>query len=258
MNSLELVGLHKAYPGSPPVLEGVDLSIAAGSILGLLGLNGSGKTTSLRILMGLTAKDRGEILLSGERINPTHAEHKKRFGAVLDEPLYFDWLSPRDYLVLSGRLRGMDRRTAAMRTDDLLGFFDLADVRHQPIRTFSTGMKKKVSLAGAIMHRPDVLVLDEPFEGIDPVAARDIRHTLQFMASRGAIVLVTSHILDAVERLCTDIAVLHEGRIVLRCPAGKLRDMALHRTETAGGHLERVFFELVSPERRKSPPSFLS
>lgn len=258
MNALEIVNLEKSYPGTGQVLRGVTLPVPEGSIMALLGLNGSGKTTTLRVVMGLAPFQHGSIALFGAGIDPRAAAHRNLLGAVLDEPLYFDWLSPRDFLVLNGRLRGLDRRTAAERTEEILVFFDLHSRRHEPIRTLSTGMKKKVSLAAAVLHRPRLLVLDEPFEGIDPLAARDIRETLQVMSSRGTTVLVTSHILDTVERLCTDIAVLHDGRIALQCGAEELRPRAASLERTGGGDLEAVFLELVSTSARKIPPEFLS
>lgn len=259
MNALELRGIHKAYPGSAPILRGVDLAIPEGTITALLGLNGSGKTTTIRILLGLTPAGSGSVAVLGTVVDPIAPEHKAMIGAVLDEPLFFDRLSPRDYLFFVGRLRGLTKRTTVERIDELFALFDLEDARYEPIRTFSTGMKKKVSLAAAIIHRPSILVLDEPFEGIDPMAARDIRETLRMFASRGAAVLVTSHILDTVERVCTHLAVLHQGRIVLHADATTVGDMAAALAGAAGdGVVERVFLSLVSTGAPKEPPAFLS
>ncbi len=258
MNILDIADLRKSYPGGSEVLKCVDLHIPRGSITALLGLNGSGKSTIIRILLGLTKADTGVFRLSGKEFHPGDWRHKASLGAVLDEPLYFDMLTAREYLVLSAGLRGVDTKTAFRRTHELLPFLGLDSARDLQIRTFSTGMKKKISLAAAIIHRPPLLLLDEPFEGIDPLAARDIHEALTVMAASGCGVLVTSHILGVVDKVCRDIAVLHEGRIVFHSSAEDLRhtvDAVSHSAHE--GPLERAFLSLVSGTVRKNPPEFL-
>lgn len=256
MNALEIAGLVKSYAGGPRVLDGVTLALPEGTITALLGLNGSGKTTTIRVMLGLTSSEAGAITVLGVSVDPFSPAHKQHIGAVLDEPLYFDWLSARESIRLHARMRNLPERVAAERTAELLEFLNLADVQHDPIRTFSTGMKKKVSVATAIIHRPPILILDEPFEGIDPLAADDILQTLQLMASRGTAILVTSHIFDTVQRLCTRVEILHNGRIVLSCPTSEIAALAQGGGEPGG--LAEVFFALVSPGRKHRPPRFLS
>jgi len=256
MNALEISDLVKSYAGGPRVLDGVTLSLQEGTITALLGLNGSGKTTTLRATLGLTSLERGTIAVLGKRIDPFSPQHKQHIGAVLDEPLYFDWLSGRESIRLHARMRGLPERIAAERTAELLEFLNLADVQHEPIKTYSTGMKKKVSLATAIIHRPPILILDEPFEGIDPLAADDILQTLQLMASQGTGILVTSHIFETVERLCSRVEILHNGKIELSCPTSEIMARATGTGEAGG--LAGVFFELVSPGRQHRPPRFLT
>ena len=251
-----MTGFVKSYPGGLRVLDGVSLILPEGGITALLGLNGSGKTTTLRAMLGLTSLEAGTLKVLGRDVDPISSKHRGFFGVVLDEPLYFDWLSARESIRLHARMRKMQERIAAERTEELLEFMGLSEVRHEPIHTYSTGMKKKVSLATAIIHRPPILILDEPFEGIDPLAANDILTTLQLMASKGTAVLITSHILDTVQKLCNHIEILHGGKIVLSCPTAEIAARTVHLGDANG--IAGAFFELVSTARQHPPPKFLT
>jgi ABC-2 type transport system ATP-binding protein len=255
---LEIKGLAKAFESGTTVLDSLDLSVQAGAIYGFLGLNGAGKTTSIRIIAGLLRADTGSVDLFGAPWTGIDPAVKSRLGFVLDEPLYFDWLSAREYLEWNGRMYGLSAHESRTRTAELLVFLDLPETDTQQIKTFSTGMKKKTSLAAAIIHKPSLVILDEPFEGIDPLAARDIRDTLKLMASKGSTVLITSHILDTVERLCSHIGILHNGRMILECRMDEYRDHAeqmLRHSETES--LMDLFVGLVGDRTRKSPPSYV-
>jgi ABC-2 type transport system ATP-binding protein len=255
---VEIDALKKEFESGAPVLDGLTLTIGAGSIYGFLGLNGAGKTTTIRILAGLLRPDSGTVRLFGQPWDGTDPLIKSRLGFILDEPLYFDWLSAREYLEWNGRMYGLPPAESTARSAELLEFLDLPRDANRHIATFSTGMKKKVSLAAAIIHNPALLVLDEPFEGIDPVAARDIRDALTLMTSRGATVLVTSHILDTVERLCTHIGILHGGAMILQCGMHEYREKAqqlLQHTET--GSLMDLFVELVGERKKKATLSYV-
>lgn len=257
MTALAVDGLVKAYPGTSRILDGVSFDLPEGSITALLGLNGCGKTTTIKAILGLTSLESGTISILGTRVTPSSSEYKRHIGAVLDDPLYFDWLSARDSIRLHARLRRLPERVAAERTAELLDFFSLADVQHEPIRTYSSGMKKKVSVATAVIHRPSILILDEPFEGIDPLAADDILVMLRLMATGGTAILITSHIFDTVQRLCSRFEILHGGKISLSCSAEEISARAMHLGEATG--LSEVFFDLVSPGRQhRPPPSFLT
>ncbi len=256
MNALEIDRLVKSYPGGTRVLDGVSFVLPTGSITALLGLNGSGKTTTIKAILGLTSLESGSIRVLGTKVEPSSTDYKRHIGAVLDEPLYFDWLSARESLRLHARLRNLPERVAAERTAELLEFLSLADVQHEPIKTYSTGMKKKVSVATAVIHRPPILILDEPFEGVDPLAADDILQTLQLMASKGTAILITSHIFETVQRLCSRFEILHGGTISLSCSAEEMSARAAHLGESTG--LSDVFFDLVSPGRQHRPPRFLT
>src|SRR5262249_13839478 len=161
------------------------------------------------------------------KIREHDSSYKREIGFVLDEPLYFEWMSAQEYLRFVGTMFELPPVDIELRVKELLDFFDLADKTDSPIETFSTGMKKKVSLAAAIIHKPRLIVLDEPLEGVDAVAASAIKESLALMASRGATVLITSHVLDTIERFCTEVAVIHLGKILFQCKTAEIRSKAV-------------------------------
>lgn len=255
---LEIEGLTKTYSGGQHVLKGVSLRVDEGSVTGFIGLNGAGKTTTIRIIAGLLAADSGSVTISGRTIHARDSEYKREIGFVLDEPLYFDWMEPLEYLDFVGVMYGLSPRDASCRSEELLDFFDLAGKRGDLIRTFSTGMKKKVSLAAAVIHKPRMLILDEPFEGIDALAASSIKEALTMMVERGMTVMITSHALATIEKLCSHIAVIHHGKVIVQGRTADVKRRARH-----GGQgiveeqtLEELFIDLVSPRTRKKPLSY--
>jgi ABC-2 type transport system ATP-binding protein len=255
---LEIDRLTKSYPGGQPALQGVTLRVDEESVTGFIGLNGAGKTTTIRIIAGLLAADSGTITVCGKPMHPGDPEYKRELGFVLDEPLYFDWMDPREYLRFVGVMYGLNPREADRRCGELLEFFDLADKRGELIRTFSTGMKKKVSLAAAVIHKPRLLILDEPFEGIDALAASSIKEALAMMVERGMTVMITSHVLATIEKLCTHIAVIHHGKVILQGRTADVKRRARSRAhgDTGEQTLEELFIDLVSPRTRKKPLSY--
>jgi ABC-2 type transport system ATP-binding protein len=258
VSMLDIDQITKAYPGRPKVLQGLSLRVEEGSVTGFIGLNGAGKTTTIRIIAGLLSPDSGTVSISGSPVKQTDTEYKRHLGFVLDEPLYFDWMEPGDYLRFVGLMYGLSAREAGERSDELLEFFDLAEKRGEIIRTFSTGMKKKISLAAAVIHKPRLLILDEPFEGIDALAANSIKEALVMMVNRGMTVMITSHVLATVEKLSTHIAVVHHGKVILQGKTAEVKRRA--RTHTQGDAeeqtLEELFIDLVSPRVHKKPLSF--
>ncbi len=170
---LEIEHITKIYPGGQQVLKGVSLRVDEGSVNGFIGLNGAGKTTTIRIIAGLLAADSGSVMVSGRKIQQSDPEYKRNLGFVLDEPLYFDWMEPVEYLRFVGLMYGLSPREAQHRSERAARVLRSLRTRHGDlIRTFSTGMKKKISLAAAVIHKPRMLILDEPFEGIDVLAAQ--------------------------------------------------------------------------------------
>jgi ABC-2 type transport system ATP-binding protein len=247
-NVIELVNLRKRYGDGPPVLDGLSLAVGAGRIFGFIGLNGAGKTTTIRVLAGLASADEGEALLFGEKVVPGGDRSRRScsgVGYVLDEPMYFEWMGAREYLRFVAGMHELPEGVAAERIDEILAVFGLDGTRSLPISAFSTGMKKKVSLAAAVIHHPGLLVLDEPFDGLDAVVAHSIKGILRQMADGGATVFVTSHAMETVERLCDEIAVIHRGRIAMRCETKDVRAKALEVLGSSSS-LEELFVGLVA------------
>jgi len=233
--SIETRALTKIYH-QRPVVDRLDLRVEAGSFYGFLGPNGAGKSTTIKMLTGLIAPDGGEARLLGQRLDRKPLDIKRRIGVVPEDLGLFESLTAREYLVFVGRMYRMPRATALQRSDELLEWLGLADTGKTLVMEFSHGMKKKLSLAAALIHDPELIFLDEPFEGIDAIAARTIRGVLGRLVERGATIFLTSHILEIVEKLCTHVGIIHEGRLVEQ---GTLQ-------EVAGVHgLEEVFVARV-------------
>ena len=258
MNILEIEGLEKTYESGHKALDGLSLAVRKGTIFGFLGLNGAGKTTTIRILAGLNSKDAGAVKLFGKEIDEHDYDHKQNIGFVLDGPLYFDWMSAGEYLRFVGTMYDLSTNDIEQRANELLEFFDLTAKGDDLIESFSTGMKKKVSLAAAIIHKPQLIVLDEPLEGIDALAASTIKESLKMMADGGTTIFITSHVLDTVEKLCDEIAIIHQGKVLLQCMTSEIRSRAKGslRNETYAS-LEELFVDLVSDKVKKKHLSWL-
>lgn len=255
---VEIENLVKTYESGHAALAGLSLKVRQGTIFGFLGLNGAGKTTTIRILAGLSSKDSGTVRMFGNEISPHDHEMKKSVGFVLDEPLYFDWMSAGEYLRFVGTMYELDGNDVEQRTAELLDFFDLWEKGEDPIDTFSTGMKKKISLAAAIIHNPRLIVLDEPLEGIDALAASSIKESLQMMAQRGTTIFITSHVLDTVEKLCDEIAIIHQGKVQLQCLTSDIRSRVKGElANSTYASLEELFVDLVSDKIKKKHLSWL-
>ncbi len=258
MNILQLDGLVKTYETGHRALDHLTFAVPEGSIFGFIGLNGAGKTTTIRILAGLSKPDEGVVQVFGEDLMHGGSSYKRSVGFVLDEPLYFEWMSAGDYVRFVGIMYGLSDAESESRTKELLEFFDLTSKADDPIGTFSTGMKKKISLAAAIIHKPRLIVLDEPLEGIDALAARSIKDTLTLMAGRGSTIFITSHVLDTVEKFCTDVAIVHHGHIILQCRTSEIRKKAREalKNDTVDS-LEELFVELVGDKAKTKHLSYL-
>lgn len=222
--------------GDTLALNQLTLDVPVGSCFGLVGPNGSGKSTTLRSVIGLVRVDGGTIEVCGHDIGSDLQRARTMMGVVLDPLQLFERLTAREFLATMGELRGLDRELAAERGDELLATLQLADDADRQIAGYSHGMRKKTSLAAALLHRPRLLLLDEPFEGVDPVSARTMRSMLDRFRSGGGTVVFSSHVMDLVERLCDQIGVIHEGRVVA---AGRTDDLR------NGRRLEDVFIDVV-------------
>ncbi|MBT9331295.1 ABC transporter ATP-binding protein [Acidipila sp. 4G-K13] len=192
----------------------VMLSVAPRQFFGFLGPNGAGKSTTIKMLTGLLAPTAGEIRILDHDLAADPLEVKRQIGVVPEGMALFGRLTASEYLRFVGRMYGLDKSTTALRTEELLEFMNLANEPKKLITDFSHGMQKKLALAAAVIHGPKVLFLDEPFEGVDAIAAGTLKSMLQGMIHRGATIFLTSHVLEIVERLCSHVAIIHQGRIV--------------------------------------------
>jgi ABC-2 type transport system ATP-binding protein len=233
--ALALRGLVKRFDGVYAV-AGVDLDVPAGSFFGLLGPNGAGKTTTLSMAVGLLRPDHGRAYVLGHDVWADPVEAKRRLGVLPDGVRMFDRLSGPELLAYTGLLRGMDPAEVDTRARELLDVFGLADAGRTLVVDYSAGMKKKIGLACALLHAPRVLVLDEPFEAVDPVSGSLIRDILNRYVDGGGTVIFSSHVMEVVEKLCSHVAIMAAGGIKL---VGTLAEVR------GGRDLEDVFVEVV-------------
>ncbi|MFJ6278439.1 ABC transporter ATP-binding protein [Arthrobacter subterraneus] len=233
--ALALRGLAKRF-GDRIAVNGIDLDVPTGSFYGLVGPNGAGKTTTLSMATGLLRPDYGQIWVHGVDVWRAPLEAKKLMGILPDGVRLFDRLTGEQLVTYAGLLRGMDREEVAVRVSDLLEALDLVEDAGTLVVDYSAGMTKKIALASALVHAPRLLVLDEPFESVDPVSAANIRDILATYASGGGTVIVSSHVMDLVQRMCDHVAVIAAGTVLA---AGTVDDVRGDAT------LEDRFVELV-------------
>lgn len=205
--------LSKSYEGKP-ALVGLDLRVEPGEILGFLGPNGAGKSTTVKILTGLLVPDSGAASVAGFDVRKEPLEAKRRLGYVPEQPVIYDSLTADEYLDVIGCLYHLGAEASLARRSELLELFGLGDVRHQRLTEFSKGMRQKVVIAAALLHRPDVLILDEPLDGLDANTALVMKELLRRLAQQGKTIMFSSHILEVVERVCTRIVIIDKGRLV--------------------------------------------
>lgn len=221
------------------VLDDVSFEVRAGQVLGYLGPNGSGKSTTVKILTGLLAPSAGAVLLDGRDVQADLVSYRRRLGYVPEEPHLYPFLSGREYLEFIGRLRELPEPLLTRKIEALLELFGLGDAAEQMVSGYSKGMRQKTLISAALLHDPDILILDEPESGLDVTASLVLRHLIQTLADWGKAILYSSHMLDAVEKVCGTVAILHEGRIVAHDAVQRLRELQ------ASPSLERVFAQLV-------------
>lgn len=238
--AIAVAELRKVYGGKAAV-DGLTLTVPRGCFFGFLGPNGAGKTTTIRMLMGLAPPTSGEISILGIPMPEKALDIKKRIGLVPDESLLFDHLTGAEYIEFVGRMYAIPRDIARVRARELLELFQLAPAGKKLIGEYSKGMRKRVAMAAALVHRPDLYLMDEPFEGVDAVGARLMKDLLLEQVRQGATVFLTSHVLEVVERLCDRVAIINEGRLIVNDTMLALRSGA----ET----LEDIFVRVVGAER---------
>jgi ABC-2 type transport system ATP-binding protein len=204
-------------------VDHLDLAVEPGQFFGFLGPNGAGKSTTIKMLTGLLAPSSGSIQILGQDLFNNPVEVKRHIGVVPEGMALFGKLTASEYLTFVGRMYGLDKATTAQRSSELLEFMGLANEPKKLIADYSHGMGKKLALAAAVIHGPKLLFLDEPFEGVDAIAANTLKNMLQSMIARGATIFLTSHVLEIVERLCSHIAIIHKGHIVANGSLDELR-----------------------------------
>jgi ABC-2 type transport system ATP-binding protein len=241
--AVEISSLVKTYAGVRAV-DDLSLSIPQSCFFGFLGPNGAGKTTTIKMLMGLSQPDSGTIRILGRNLPDESLEIKRQIGLVPDDSLLFDYLKGGEYLEFIGRLYGLSRVLSKERAQELLELFQLAESERKLIGEYSKGMRKRIAMAAALIHRPKLFLMDEPFEGVDAVGARLMKDILLEQVAHGATVFLTSHVLDVVERLCDLVAIINRGRIVTQGTMIELRHSA-----GSEGTLEDVFVNLVGGDR---------
>jgi ABC-2 type transport system ATP-binding protein len=225
--------------GTLRALDGVSVSVQPGEILGFLGPNGAGKSTTVKILTGMIAPTSGTATVAGFDVVAQPIEVKRRIGFVPESGVLYETLSPDEYLELVGCLHHLDARTRRARADELLDVFGLTEVRDKRLFELSKGMKQKVVIAASLLHKPDVLFLDEPLDGLDANTAMLVKELLKQLAAQGRTILFCSHILDVVERICTRIVIIDKGRKIAEGTAAELR------TQTGAPSLELAFNALT-------------
>jgi len=217
--------LGRANPAIIPAVDDVSFSARPGEVTGYLGPNGSGKSTTMKMITGLIEMTAGQILFDGKPIQSDLIGYKRRMGYVPEEPYLYNHLSGAEYLTMVGQLRGLPERATAERIDGLLRLLSLYDDRHASISGYSKGMRQKVLIAAALLHNPDLVLLDEPFSGLDVGSALVLRSLIQELAARGKVVLFSSHELDTVERVSSRVVILHKGKIVADDSIERLRSL---------------------------------
>jgi ABC-2 type transport system ATP-binding protein len=230
------------YYGALPALRDVSFIARPGQILGYLGPNGSGKSTTVRILVGLMEPTSGHVLWQGTSIFDDLPAYRKRLGYVPEEPFLYTHLTAPEYLRLVGGLRGLEDRIVNEKIDRFLKLFGLEDDQYSTLSAFSKGMRQKVLLASALLHNPELIILDEPFSGLDVSAGLMLRSVIRSLAEEGRTILMSSHVIEVVEQLCTDVVILSDGHVVAHDRVDRLRGLQQEKT------LEHVFVKLAVRE----------
>jgi ABC-2 type transport system ATP-binding protein len=235
---LELIHVSKSYR-SIPAVESVSFALKPGEILGYLGPNGSGKSTTVKMVVGLIRPTRGKVLFTGRDIHEDLPSYRARLGYVPEEAQVYTHLSGLEYLQLVGRLRGLEEKLIEHKARALLHLLSLEPAQYSSLSEYSKGMKQRVLIAAALLHDPQLIVFDEPLSGLDAISARLFKDLLGLLSAEGKAILYISHVLEVVERVCSRVIVLANGRIVADAPPGELIRL------TALPTLESVFAELV-------------
>ncbi len=245
------VGLTRAY-GEARALDGLTLEVGAGELFGFLGPNGAGKTTAMRLFAGLLTPTSGEAFIAGYSVSREPIRAKRAVGFVPDTPFLYEKLTAREFLAFMSALYGVARGEADARASALLHLLELDAVADRLMETYSHGMRQKIALAGALIHDPAVILLDEPTVGLDPRSARTIKDLLRALCARGKTVFLSTHLLEVAERLCDRVGILHQGRLLVLGTIAELREKA-----RAQASLEEIFLGLTGGASDEDLQAFL-
>jgi ABC-2 type transport system ATP-binding protein len=245
---VEIQGLSKTY-GSFEAVRNLNLSVSYGQIFALLGPNGAGKTTTIRMLMGILAPTAGSARIDGLDCFRNRVEVKRRVGYLPDEPVFYDYLRGIEVIRFSGDMHGLSRREIEARSRPLLDQLELTDDLEEFAVNYSKGMKKKLALVCAMLHDPPLLILDEPTNGLDPFATRELHAIIRAKAAAGRTIFFSTHLLDQAERLCTQIAIVAKGRLAAHGTLAELRTRL-----STDSSLEEIFFSVAGDSAQLSQP----
>jgi len=237
---IRLTGLTKRY-GKFTAVDGIDLEVPRGELFGLLGPNGAGKTTSIRMIAGILRPTSGTVTVDGIDIQARPLEAKARLGYIPDRPFVYDKLTGGEFLRFTAALYGMQGPVVERRIDELLALFELAEWKGELTETYSHGMRQKLIIAGALVHRPEAIVVDEPMVGLDPKSARLLKDLFRQFVGRGGTVLMSTHTMEVAEVMCDRIAIVHRGKIAAQGTMAQLR----RQTSSEGMGLEDLFLKLT-------------
>ena len=238
---LEIQGISKKFSAFT-VVNNVSFTVAPGEILGYLGPNGAGKTTTIRMLAGLLQPSRGRIVFEGQEVGGNLAAYKRRLGYVPEQSEIYPHLSAYEYLTMVGRLRGLPERALKDKVVEFLTIFDLEGDMHGPISSYSKGMRQKVLISAALLHDPDILLLDEPLSGLDVTTSLVMRDLIRRLAGARKIIIYSSHVLEVTEKVCSKVIILHKGTIAANDSVENLRQLMNLPS------LAEIFSQLVVPE----------
>jgi ABC-2 type transport system ATP-binding protein len=256
-DTINVLNILKKY-GSKKALGKLSFRLSSGNILGVVGINGAGKTTLINTLCGLIPLDDGEIYYFGKRYHLNDLNMKGQMGILTERAGLYEELKGQEHLYLIARLYGLSKDVAISRTIELIDFMELTEVKDEFIKHYSTGMKKKLAVATVIIHQPRILLLDEPFENIDPVSRRSIVKVLRKMAHCGATIMLTSHIIASIEELCDQVCILHKGCKVVHDKTDMVKEYLVKKFNSPSlSNMENLFIELMKDKVRNKELSFI-
>lgn len=242
--------LRKVYKKNVIALDGLDFSLKHGQIVGFVGPNGAGKSTTINILANVLKRDSGDIIIFGEKLTNKSYKYKSNTGFVLEFPVYIEKLSIKEYLSFAGYMYGMNDSLIEKRSKELIAFFEMTNKQDEWIENYSTGMKKKVSLCATLIHDPEFLVLDEPFEGMDPIAIKKTKQLFRDLKKQGKTILITSHILGYLENLCDEVAIINKGKLVYQNTMDNVKSEFKNKIgeRESLSALEEIFLDVVGED----------